>query len=606
MSGSVHVRTSMAAVLSSLLVPLAVGTGTPAAASPPAAAPPAASGAAAPSTVAPMPAVAPAPVPGVERANAPVPQLAWTSCGAADARLQCATATVPLDHDEPGGATTQVALAKWPATDRTRRVGTVFVNPGGPGGSGVGLVVDGFGAQLGGNLDGRFDVVGFDPRGVGASDPLRCFDSTADLERFFAGVPAFPYRIGQYRPFYDRYASLAQECLDDRDDRRIARHMSTADVARDLDLLRRAVGDDALSYLGFSYGSYLGNTYANLFPDRVRALVIDGVLDPGLWASGQHIRLDRTSTRSVFREFLRLCDAARSQCAFWTPTGSSPRWQALADRLRRTPVALPTDGETNDEPADYTYDLLVADANGAMYAPEVWGGPEGFAAFLDLVADAALGDAAAARRVAAVRELLLDRLDPAGDSGSGAGSAADEADYDNGFDAYYGNQCADTQYPRSFLSWLAVDVYAAAGSRWGPLWWWGNAGCARWPVAADRYTGPWTAHTSAPVLVVGNYFDNATDYAGAVASDRLLRNSRLLSYAGWGHTAYGRSACVTGHVDSYLLRGALPARGTVCPANPNPFLPSAARSPAAGQPLVGLPGAARARARAADQGDQVR
>ncbi|MFP5282144.1 MAG: alpha/beta hydrolase, partial [Actinomycetes bacterium] len=134
-----------------------------------------------------------------------------------------------------------------------------------------------------------------------------------------------------------------------------------------------------------------------------------------------------------------------------------------------------------------------------------------------------------------------------------------------------------------------IGAYAEQGSRFGPYWWWANAGCAAWPTAPDRYAGPWTANTSAPVLVVGTVFDPATDYAGARASARLLRNSRLLTYAGWGHTAYGRSECATGHINDYLLTGALPATGTVCPANPSPFLTAAARTSRTPHPLVGLP-----------------
>ena len=134
-----------------------------------------------------------------------------------------------------------------------------------------------------------------------------------------------------------------------------------------------------------------------------------------------------------------------------------------------------------------------------------------------------LGDQAAASRIAATRARLAERLRPARDE-----------PYDNGFDAYYGNQCADTEYPRTLAAFSAIGRYAEAGSRFGPYWWWFNAPCANWPTAPDRYVGPWTARTSAPVLVVGNYFDGVTDYAGAQASARLLRNSRLLSYAGGG------------------------------------------------------------------------
>ena len=199
-----------------------------------------------------------------------------------------------------------------------------------------------------------------------------------------------------------------------------------------------------------------------------------------------------------------------------------------------------------------------------MYSPEEWGGARA----------PARCSTSSPTRCSATRPARRGGAGAAGADraahGSVGGSDGDgddagrcgEADYDNGLDAYYGNQCADTQYPATFAEFRFIDVYAAAGSRFGPLWWWGDVPCATWPVNADRYVGPWTARTSAPVLVVGNFFDGVTDHAGAVASARLLGNARLLSYAGWGHTAYDRSACVTDFVNAYLLRGALPAPGT--------------------------------------------
>jgi pimeloyl-ACP methyl ester carboxylesterase len=317
--------------------------------------------------------------------------------------------------------------------------------------------------------------------------------------------------------------------------------MSTADVARDLDLLRQAVGDAQLNYLGFSYGSYIGNTYANLFPRNVRALVIDAVFDPRLWSSGRQIEAARVATQKEFNEFLRLCDEAGPACAFSGPEGSATRWEALATALHRHPLALP-DGTF------FTYDSLIRVAADAMYQPEFWGGPFGDAALFDAVADAVFGAPAATTVVADVRRSMAQQV--------AAAPAAD--DHDNSFDAHFGNHCADAQYPRTFTQYRMMDTYAADGSRFGPWWWWTNRACAEWPVNDDRYTGPWTARTANPVLVVGNYFDGITDYAGAQASARLLKNGRLLSYAGWGHGAYGRSACVTGHVNRYLLDGVLP------------------------------------------------
>ena len=211
-------------------------------------------------------------------------------------------------------------------------------------------------------------MVGFDPRGVGASDPLHCFDSEEALFEWLFAVPQFPYASGQYRPFYEHYASLADICLNRGEV--IAEHMSTADVVRDLDLLRRAVGDRKLTYLGFSYGSYIGNTYANLFPRNIRALVIDGVLDPRLWSSGWQIKSDRVATQEEFDEFLRLCKEAGPQCAFSDGRRTAKRWKALARAVEKEPVDL-GDGFL------YTYDLLIGDATGAMYSPELLGRSRG-------------------------------------------------------------------------------------------------------------------------------------------------------------------------------------------------------------------------------------
>ena len=486
-----------------------------------------------------------------------VPRLDWKPCEDRFPGFLCANATVPVDYDDPGGRTTTIALAKRPASDPAHRIGTVFVNPGGPGSSGVFKVEFGLGDALDAELDGRFDVVGFDPRGVIASDPIHCFGSQEAEDHFVEGLPIFPYRPDQVKPFYDRWTSLASTCLAADP---LTRHMSTADVARDLDLLRRAVGDSKLSYLGFSYGGYIGDTYANLFPDKVRAMVFDGVLDPRLWSSGWQVDSDRVSTEKVWNELLRLCDVAGDECAFHTPGGAKDRWERLADAIREQPVTL-------DDGFVYSYDFLIQDAFGTAARPEGW---DEDLAFYDSVADLVEARTSVAAGTSGRRAAVVANQRP----------TKPEPTYFNFLEAAYGNMCADIDYPRTLGAFQAIGDYAERGSRFGPWWWWYNTPCAHWPVADDRYTGPWTARTSAPVLVVGNYFDPSTAYSGARATANQLPNSRLLSYAGWGHTAYLRSACVTDAVNAYLIRGTLPPQGTVCPANPNPFLPSPDPQPA--------------------------
>jgi pimeloyl-ACP methyl ester carboxylesterase len=449
------------------------------------------------------------------------PSIEWSTCGPERPDFECATFTVPLDHDRPGGATTTLALTRKPATDRARRIGSLLFNPGGPGASGIEATWY-FANRMSAGTQGRFDVVGFDPRGIGRSDPLRCFANDQERATFLAAGPIFPYEAAQERPFFDRYRSLATKC-----GKPIARHMSTADVARDMDLLRRALGDRKITYFGHSYGSYLGTTYANMFPDNIRALAIDSVLDPELWSSGRQIESDRVAARRVLDEFFRLCDEAA--CVFGPQ--SSKRWDALLASVRTNAITL--NGEV------WTYDRVIEAGLFAGYASERW---TDVASLLDQLSDASTGALAASAPV-----------------------------YDNFFDANLGNMCADIEFPRTFGAYRAVSRYAAEGSEFGPYWWWSNSACADWPVNEDRYTGPWRARTSAPVLVVGTYYDTGTDFAGAQAVAEQLPNSRLLAYAGWGHIAYRRNQCAIDYIHEYLLNGALPPVGTVCPANPNPF-----------------------------------
>jgi pimeloyl-ACP methyl ester carboxylesterase len=330
-----------------------------------------------------------------------------------------------------------------------------------------------------------------------------------------------------------------------------------------MDLLRQAVGDRTLNYLGFSYGSYLGEVYANLFPDKVRGLVIDGVLDPIAWSTGrgdEAATLPVTSrlgsdvgSQATLDQFFALCDAAgRPQCSF--AGNSAARFAAMAARFRAGPAEIGTPPDTYT----VTYADYIATTLSSMEAPESW--PTFADALLDLETNMP------ASRVRDTMARLRSRL--------GVNQPPQE-EYPNVIESYPGVLCADSVNPRAFSAWpAAAATTERSHGYFGRPWTWASSICHAWPATAgqDRYLGPWTARTASPVLVVGNYYDPQTPYQGAVTAARLLPNSRLLTYAGWGHTAFFRgSYCIDSTVTRYLTTLRLPPTGTVCPPLGSPF-----------------------------------
>jgi pimeloyl-ACP methyl ester carboxylesterase len=508
-------------------------------------------------------------VPPAAAAPAPaqVPRLRWADCGDG---FQCATAQVPLDYDKPRGAQVSLALLRLPAGDPAHKLGSIFLNPGGPGGSGVAFVHDLGRLLFTDQVRARFDLVGFDPRGISRSTPLRCF---AALEQAIAVLPPFPFPVtrAEERIWAQSDRQLAAACAQRGGP--ILDHMATADAARDLDLLRRAVGDKRLSYVGYSYGSYLGTTYANLFPSKVRALTVDGVLDPIAWSTGRddQARTLPFSTRlrgdqgayATLLEFFRLCDQGGPNCAF-SAGDPQQRYAALAEGLRRAPVQLP-DGQGGTTP--FTYNNLVAVTLGAMYAPDVW--PD-LAALLQR-----LDELTRPQAVAAALRTLRVRL------------GAYQQDYPNVVEGFPGVACSDSDNPDRVSAW--AQAARAADRRFpyfGRPWTWLSSICQPWPGRdPDRYMGPWTRRTANPVLVVGNRFDPATRYQGAVTVANLLPRSRLLTLAGWGHTSLlAGSLCVNAWVSRYLLTTQVPPVGTVCRPDVVPFAQPASQVQAASGP----------------------
>jgi pimeloyl-ACP methyl ester carboxylesterase len=217
------------------------------------------------------------------------PEIQWTDCPRPyGPGVECGALDVPLDHDNPDGLTIAIALVRLPATNPGSRLGTIFLNPGGPGGSGVDFVVSVGSALFSDEVRARFDLIGFDPRGIHRSEPLKCFAIPGKASSVSTLSWPFPLTLEEELARQKADNQLARAC--EQSGGEILHHMSTVDVARDLDLLRQAVGDEYLNYAGYSYGSFLGNVYANLYPDRVRAIVIDGIVDPVAWTTGWWFR----------------------------------------------------------------------------------------------------------------------------------------------------------------------------------------------------------------------------------------------------------------------------------------------------------------------------
>jgi pimeloyl-ACP methyl ester carboxylesterase len=493
-------------------------------------------------------------------ASAKSSALHWDPCYRRIGTFECSGFRVPLDYDDPKGPKITLSVVRMPASDPASRVGSIFLNPGGPGGSGVDFVVGAGPFLFSPEVRARFDLVGFDPRGILRSSPLLCADRFKQALAFFA---PFFFPVTAEEESFQASLDVALNSACQRLGGDIVDHMATADVARDLDRLRAAVGDEQITYAGYSYGSYLGVTYANLFPDRVRALVVDGVLDPIAWATGRQgeaalpfstrLRSD-AGAMATLNEFFRLCDLAGGDCAF-APNAAS-RFAALADRLRAAPIEIVDPGSGDSFP--FTYADLIGNALGAMYDSTSW---SDFAQFLTYVETGELPTllGVALREVQARTGLAAPPLPR----------------YPNFVEGFPGVACSDTVNPTGHAYWSVAGAVADEQQGYfGRPWTWATSPCAVWEgFDADRYLGPFDHVTSNPVLVVGNVFDPATRYQGALTVHQLLPNSSLLRVEGWGHTSLFLSACADAAVSSYLLTAVPPPDGTTCTQDVAPFTP---------------------------------
>ncbi|MEU0331760.1 alpha/beta hydrolase [Streptomyces sp. NPDC006193] len=474
-------------------------------------------------------------LPARAAAPAPAPEPAWKKCGTSDyPTLQCASLKVPLDHAHPSGRQITLALSRVPHT-AANPLGPLLVNPGGPGGSGLTLAAF-VASALPRSVAARYDVIGFDPRGVGRSEPaLTC------AKGHFAPVrpDSVPATARLERANLERVRSFAAAC-----GRRYAAllpYIDTVSAARDLDAVRRALGAQRLSYFGYSYGTYLGAVYAKLYPERVRRLVLDSVVDPtGVWYE------DNLGQDYAFDERHRALMAWIAQHDATYGLGRDPakieaRWYAMRAALARRPAA----GRVG---AAELEDTFVPGGYYNGYWPYL---AEAFAAY------ARHGDTGP----------LVEAYENFG---------AVDASGDNGYSVYTSVQCRDAPWPRDFDRWRADTwrVYAKAPfMAWNNAWY--NAPCAFWPAAARKPVDVANGKLP-PALLFQATEDAATPYPGGATVHRLLAGSSLVVEEGGGNhgVTLSGNACLDGYLAAYLTDGRVP-RGhgpvdAVCAKSPDP------------------------------------
>ncbi|WP_086856066.1 alpha/beta hydrolase [Amycolatopsis lexingtonensis] len=473
----------------------------------------------------------------------------------------CARYRVPIDHDNATLGTIDIALLKRAARTPDKRVGSLFLNPGGPGGSGLRMPIGGqfyFQPQV---LD-RFDLVGFDPRGVGDSNPLRCFTTQEDADEVFSAQIPVPLSRAEISGTLASYRDYGQFCKNNAGS--LLNHMSTKDVVRDLDTLRAAVGDRKLSFVGFSYGTLIGSTYASMFPKQSRAIVIDGNVDPAL-RTGDGVEYDRERAQGfeiALDGFLKRCDQAGAKCAF---SDGNPRakFDELREYLRKQPITIPGGGTVD-------INRFTGAASSVLYSP---------AAFASLAEDLQALYTAIHPAGAQAQTLQAKPLKVLTPGKQGLADQNPDSPYTSD-DSYFAVNCSDKPFR---IKQDQVPGIAAKWERESPTFgryqaFADTAACPAWPAKKpDAYRGPWQAKTDVPVVVVGNYYDPATRYQFAQRMAQELGNARLLSVDAFGHCILGDALGVDKAVADYLTDLKVPAAGQVFQPNVQPFETAAAQ-----------------------------
>lgn len=520
----------------------------------------------------------------------------WEDCGLGDAS-KCATITVPLDYSQPGGKTITLALRKMIAADGKGEKGSLVVNPGGPGASGldyVPIISD----SLSPLVRNAYDIVGFDPRGVGKSTPLTCW-TAADLaaaskqaaerqeavpENKEAAVPDEAAQEGSAAgggdaPDLDaaaggadatstdpttaaeaqaQGAKLADACAQNSQVPELLDHMDSATVIQDMDIIRAALGDEKLNFLGTSYGTYLGATYIQSFPDRAGTVILDSALDPSLTRAQVHSE-DMASGEKRALEYITACQAASGCPLTGTPEEGRAQLLTFIEGADAQPLTLDNTTTTFRSADVRSMILFIAKHSETYWSQSVPG----------------LKEAMSSRNATKLYNTYLTAVQASSRKGVQAGPSltAEQqlAKLWNTTYVSYAVHCADYPDTGDAASW---DAQAASAKKASPLAYSGrkaymDAICHGWghSASAPQHQG-FSAATTGPVLVVGNKNDPTTPYAWSESLARELTGSHLVSVDEAIHGAVGRNSCATKAINGALLDGSLPAEGMTCPADP--------------------------------------
>ncbi len=457
--------------------------------------------------------------------------LQWQPCGDG---AQCATAKAPLDWTKPAADRIDLALVRRPATGG-KPMGSLLVNPGGPGASGYDLIHDSVTGAVTEPLMESFDIVGFDPRGVNRSTPVSCYDDPAEMD-------AFVYDIPEGKRGSDAWiaASMAAAerfgagCLEHTGP--LLGHVDTVSAARDLDLLRALLGDDKLNYLGYSYGTFLGATYADLYPERTGRLVLDGALDPTV-SSFEISATQAAGFESALRAFFAECPKL-GKCPFSGSVDESMATvRSLLDRLEASPLRN-ADGRELGSSSMLTAIILP------LYSEDSW------PALVDLFTTVFAGDPSFAFT-------LADSYNSRSEDGSYLTNLIEAFTAINCLD-YVGDASVET------MSREAAELDQQAPV-FGHLLSWGGIGCAKWPFPPTGTSEPIVAPGSADILVLGTTNDPATPYAWSKSLAEQLENGHLVTRNGEGHTAFNKgNNCINETVEKFFLDGTVPSEDPKC------------------------------------------